>query len=396
MIFRKGLVTLILIILIASIMPPAIAENPRIVILVSDNEADMTVAHNVGELVGASVYVSPWGTYSPEVSAEILSSEPDKVIIIGGPVAVPEEYTKDFEEFGVPFERWYGEDRYETNLAVVEALMTEFPEAFRSISAVLITNGRDTAAIRETIWAISTEFGGRALLLLTDSNREEITLNALGHFERVSRVKYIATRGGEGKPVFPLNEDKIGTFLVERFGNISSSELVSGLTREEAYSILIQVENKTARAEELLDGLQVIRARKMLESAKRHLEMAWGFYNGGEYTEAYTLAIRANSEADFVIAMAYGELRTVYQGSLAIQLQTKITHLKVMVSVLRRKGYDVSGVEELLRRADEALKEGNYQLVLNDLIPRIKEEIAALTTKRPLPEIPGGKRGRRP
>lgn len=396
MIFQKGLVTLILVILMAGILPPAIAENPRIVILVSDNEADMAVAHNVGELVGASVYVSPWGTYSPEVSAEILSSEPDKVIIIGGPVAVPEEYTKDFEEFGVPFERWYGDDRYGTNLAVVEALRTEFPEVFQRISVILITNGRDTAAIRNALEALLGELRGKALLLLTDSNREELTLSALKDFESVTEVRYVATMGSRGKPMFPLNEDVIGSFLRMRFGGINSSRFVSDLTREETYSILLEVENKTKRAEELLDGLQVTPARKRLESAKKSLEKAWEFYNRGDYTEAYTLAMKASFDADFVIAIAYGELRTVYQGSLKLQLQSKILQLEIMVEVLKKKGYDVSEVEALLQQAKEALNEGNYQLVLNDLIPRIKEEIAALTTKRPLPEIPGGKRGRRP
>ncbi|WP_206204685.1 cell wall-binding repeat-containing protein [Thermococcus sp. MAR1] len=397
---KKGLVMFISFIFILSLtpLPRASAGETRLVILVSDNEADWAIAGNVADLLGAYLVVSPWGTYDPAVSAEILSAEPERVIIVGGPVAIPEEYTRDFDEFGIPYERWYGETRYETNLIVIQALKEEFPEAFNEIGTVVIANGRDALAIEGYLRAMKLmpyEFRGKPILVLTEEGRENVTIAALERFMHVSEVKYAATYSEE-KPMFPLSREKIDAWMKSHFVSYNEDNLIQSPTREEVYSLLINVQNKTGRAEGLLDGLQIPQARKKLEEAKTALKAAWDAYNSGEYSRAYRLAMMASFNADFVISRAYREMRTVYQGSVKMRLGMEIHQFEVMAKVLKRKGYDVSELESLISQAKEALKQGKYSLLLNELIPEIKGTLAKLTTKRPSPGTPGGRNHGRP
>nr|WP_206204187.1 hypothetical protein [Thermococcus sp. 18S1] len=402
---KKPAVIFIGLIFILAVIPGggvgyASAANQGIVILVTDNEADEALAYSVAALLGARVIVSPWGTYSPEVSAEILSEEPERVIIIGGPVAITEDYTGDLDDFGIPYERWYGETRYETNLAVIEGLKKEFPEAFADIGTVVIANGRDGLALREYTRTVKIGPSGThgRLIILTDDGKTNETLEALAKFSGLKGVVYMTTSDG-GEPLFPLNQGKVLGFARERFGNdIGTEEKVTSPGPRDTLEVLTAVQNKTNRAEKLLDGLQIPAARRKLEAARGLLEEAWSAYNAGDYSRAYLLAVRAGGEADFVIARTYVEIRTVYQGSAAVRLQRRLSQLEVMVNVLREKGYDVDEIESLLQQAEDALQRGNYSEVINDLIPRIKEMLAEKTVWRHgMPHLPspGGRdRGR--
>ncbi|NJE47418.1 hypothetical protein E3E35_08400 [Thermococcus sp. GR7] len=400
MILRKGLALLIgILFIISPTMTVHVAgANIKLVILVSDNEADRAIAENVAKILGAQVVVSPWGTYDPAASAEILTINPDKVIIIGGSVAVPEEYTQDFGEFGIPYERWYGETRYETDLAVIKMLKEEFPEAFSQITSVVIVNGRDVLAIQSMRESLPNEFAGIPILVLTDEGKIQTTLNVLNEFNRITEVRYMATYANSFSrtPLFPINEETIDLWLKKRFGtNYFSSESMLMPFTTRTYQVLVDVQNKTHRAETLLDGLEIPDARKKLDDAKKLMILAWEAYNEGDYVRAYELAIRANFNADFVISRAYREMNTIYQGSAKLQMARELFRLRVMVEVLKKKGYDVSNLEALLVQAGKALDRGDYSALLNDLIPQIKNGIAQLTVKRPIPGIPAGRdRGR--
>lgn len=381
------------------------ASGPDIVILVTDNEADLAIAYSVGQILDADVVVSPWGTYDPAVSAEILSASPSKVIIIGGPVAVPDDYTSDFSDFGIAYERWYGETRYETNLAVINGLKAEFPEAFEGVQVVMVANGRDGLALRQYIEAVKIgPLGayGTPMILLTDSGRADETLEALGQFATIRGLVYIGTFKGD-EPMFPLNREWMSDFIRGRFGSgVSIEEKATSPGLRDTREILLAVQNKTERAEELLDGLQIPAARMKLENAKSLLGEAWKEYNAGNYPKAYRLAMQASWNADFVIARAYREVMTIYQGSAKMRLERRLLQFEVMVRVLEGKGYDVSDVESLLQQAREALSRGDYSLVLNDLIPQIKMKLAERTLREhgmppvPQPNPPSRGRGGKP
>lgn len=95
------------------LMPVSFASD---VILVSDNFADKLVAQTIAdELDGFVLIESPWGNFSNDTLNEILNQTPKNVVIIGGLVAVPENYTDALENENITVERINGSDRYETN-----------------------------------------------------------------------------------------------------------------------------------------------------------------------------------------------------------------------------------------------------------------------------------------
>ena len=369
-----GLIILIMLTPVLNSVPYARATGGGLVILTTDNEADLAVAYSVGSLLNAPVIVSPWGTYDPKVSAEILSADPERVIIIGGPVAVPDDYTDDLNGFGITYERWYGETRYETNLQVVEHLREEFPGVLGNVGTVVVVNGRDGLALKSYAEGVMLGTQGRSLLVLTDSGRVEETMKALGGLGKVERLVYIGT-SKNGKPLFPLNEEWLSAFVKGRFGNVAIEDRTTPPGPVELGELLKEVENRTEEAEKLLDGLQIPSARARLEKAKEMLAAAENAYSAGDYTKAYEFAMKANWEADFVIARAYRETMTVYQGSAALMLKRKIIRLQVMVEFLKSEGYDVSEVEALIQRALDALNRGYYQDVLRNLLPQIRREL---------------------
>ncbi|AEF95565.1 cell wall-binding repeat-containing protein [Methanotorris igneus] len=116
----------LLLLLLALLVPTVSATN---VILVSDNQADYLTATNIASLFNdTEVVVAPWGIYNESVVNEILKLNPEQVIIIGGPVAVPDEYVEKLENLGIKVERIAGKDRYETNKEVIEKFKEKLKE----------------------------------------------------------------------------------------------------------------------------------------------------------------------------------------------------------------------------------------------------------------------------
>ncbi|WP_297521186.1 hypothetical protein [Thermococcus sp.] len=370
-----GILVLMMLTPVLNSKPYVGATDSGLVILTTDNEADMAVAYSVGSLLNAPVIVSPWGTYDPRVSAEILSADPERVIIIGGPVAVPDDYTDDLQGFGIPYERWYGETRYETNLQVVEHLREEFPGVLSNVGTVVVINGRDALALKSYAEGAMLGTEGRSLLVLTDSGRVEETMKALGELGKVERLVYIGT-SKNGKPLFPLNEEWLSDFARGRFGNLTIEMRAGTPGPIELGEFLKKVGNKTREAQALLDGLQIPSARGKLKAAKELEIMAESAYASGDYYRAYELAMKANWDVDFAIARAYRETMTIYQGSATLMLRRKLAKLETIAEFLKGEGYNVSEVEDLIQRALNALNKGNYQMVLNDLLPQIRKDLA--------------------
>uniref|UniRef100_A9A790 Putative cell wall binding repeat 2-containing protein n=1 Tax=Methanococcus maripaludis (strain C6 / ATCC BAA-1332) TaxID=444158 RepID=A9A790_METM6 len=102
-----------LVLLMIILMPISYASD---VILVSDNFADKLVAQQVAnELDEFELVESPWGNFSNDTLNEILNYTPENVVIIGGPVAVPENYKAALNSKNIGVERINGSDRLDTN-----------------------------------------------------------------------------------------------------------------------------------------------------------------------------------------------------------------------------------------------------------------------------------------
>jgi len=103
---------LFLSIIVLSAFEPVSAEG--ITVLSSDQDYD--IAKLVTESMEASLVVTQWGELTSEDVQKIDDANPEKLIIIGGPYAVPQRA----ESLGISSERVGGGDRIETARLALE------------------------------------------------------------------------------------------------------------------------------------------------------------------------------------------------------------------------------------------------------------------------------------
>ena len=293
MMVKKGFAWLFGMLLLASMIPLSQAQATlSIVILVSDNEADSALAEDLASILNATIVVTTWGVYDTNVTAEIMSYAPDKVIIIGGPDAVPKEYETDLNELGIPYVRWYGEDRYETNLEVIKYALEEYPELFVNIK-IVIAHGRDLGAIKQV-----KGIQGKKFVIYVDKNLTNQT-EIIGTLLKTKTVIIIKS---------PLMDNETAEMIRERVrervqnGNITEEDI--GITPEMAWEAIEIAINRTETAKEVLDNLTIPSATKLLELAEKEIQIAKESYNEGNYGKAYGQAIAAKAHAEAVIRLA--------------------------------------------------------------------------------------------
>jgi len=115
------------------------------VILVSNNEADAAVAEVAAEVSGATVVTTEWGnSISGSMIADITAKSPERVLIIGGPVAIPSDTETKLNDLGITTIRISGSDRYATSSEVASYFWKDAPN-------IILIQGDDTDTIKETI-----------------------------------------------------------------------------------------------------------------------------------------------------------------------------------------------------------------------------------------------------
>jgi|GEM_PF-446594 putative cell wall-binding protein len=390
---KIGLTIILSMLILVSGIPFIGAENVNVVILVSDNEADLAIANSLAEIIGINVAVTPWGVYDPNVIAEIMEYAPDKVIIIGGPIAVPKEYEQDLQDLSITYERWYGENRYETNLVVIKKLKEEFPDAFKRIKFAYIVNGNDIAAIEmlklEEKWMkekYSATYGD-TIWIFTFPGLEDITDEILKELSsNLVSVTIISSKPKDEEGTIPkylgVNTKKIEALLIKHGlavtrGNYTGVKASGGYLYLGSSSVGLVIElaeNKTELAEQTLDDLAIPQAQKLLELAKKELDMAKEAYDEGEYGKAYAFAIAAKSHAEIVIFLSTKELRNVFHLMPKFVLERELMRLEIKVKTMERLGVDVDEIKNLLEQAKAALQANDYETA-HDLIERAKEKL---------------------
>jgi putative cell wall-binding protein len=173
------------------------------VILVSDNTADSGVAKLLANATGGIIVTTPWGVYDPNVTAEILGYAPDQVIIIGGPMAVVEQYVTDLEGYNITVYRWGGMNRYETNLIALQ--MAEGKGLLKKNNVTVFAPGNDTAAIEQAV-EIALKEGGVVIYVNKTVSIDKI--NKTVSIKKVIVVHSPVTKGiakGVMKKLFSLN-----------------------------------------------------------------------------------------------------------------------------------------------------------------------------------------------
>ncbi|KPU62624.1 hypothetical protein EP1X_07975 [Thermococcus sp. EP1] len=350
MMVKKGFAWLFGILLLASMIPLSQAQATlSIVILVSDNEADSALAEDLASILNATIVVTTWGVYDTNVTAEIMSYAPDKVIIIGGPDAVPKEYETDLNELGIPYVRWYGEDRYETNLEVIKYALEEYPELFVNIK-IVIAHGRDLGAIKQV-----KGIQGKKFVIYVDKNLTNQT-EIIGTLLKTKTVIIIKS---------PLMDNETAEMIRERVrervqnGNITEEDI--GITPEMAWEAIEIAINRTETAKEVLDNLTIPSATKLLELAEKEIQIAKESYNEGNYGKAYGQAIAAKAHAEAVIRLAGKEWRNVMHAKVDIQLEREVYKLEIKLKVLTKAGIDVTEISEKIEAAKNAIQAGDYE-----------------------------------
>ncbi|AXI25596.1 cell wall-binding protein [Methanofervidicoccus sp. A16] len=238
---------LILFLLLLVVVPTVSATE---VFLVSDNPADYGGVVSIAKLLNITVVKTPWGEYSEDVLNKILSLNPERVIIVGGPRAVVDEYVEKLNSAGITVERIGGKDRYETNAK----LILKFKNAIRNRVTICICHGYDVP-LNETINTTSTK---PSLLILTNGvnltldpeklniSIEEVNVVESPLYNSIHIVKKFEKRGLKVRIMKRLKiGKKLGLSIdinVSSMGNTNRSIKINVTTKNN--SIMINVHNK--------------------------------------------------------------------------------------------------------------------------------------------------------
>jgi len=347
MVAKKVFALLFGALLLASIIPLSEAQVSSIVILVSDNEADSALAEELAEVLNATVVVTTWGVYDPNVTAEIMEKTPDKVIIIGGPDAVPKDYETELDELGISYVRWYGNTRYETNLDVLRKAIQEYPELFDNVK-VVIAHGRDIGAIKQ-----ARNIEGKKFILYVDNNITNTT-EVIGVLLKTRNVIILKSQ------LMNRTAEQIRERIRERVrdGNITEENVT--ITPEMAWEAIQLAINRTETAKEMLDNLPIPAAKIQIELAEEKIQIANESYSQGNYEKAYGQAIAAKAHAETVIRLAGKEWQKFIHASPKFQLNREVQRLEIKLRVLEKAGIDVTQIKGKLEAAKAAIQAGDY------------------------------------
>ncbi|CAD5244300.1 cell wall-binding repeat-containing protein [Thermococcus camini] len=348
------------------------ADTSVTVILVSDNEADCTLAQYLANMTGAVVVTTPWGVYDPNVTAGVMSYGPDNVIIIGGPDAVVDRYLDDLKELNITVERWWGRNRYETNLAVIGNATAKLRIKFEN--HVIVVPGNDTAAIRVALRK-AVKVHGVIIFANDTTNITRVMMKIEAHPKNMTLIRsHVMVRMTER--------------LRERFENrvgANVTEVDVNITPEMAMEAINTSEERIASAEELLANVTLPPQRdrvaeKMLNLAKKELERARNAYDDGEYGRAYGQAIAAKAHAEFVIRMASNRWETEIEKNNSMRFQVYLWRIEVQISALERAGINTTELKGLVEELKTAVKNGDYD-VADTLMWKIRYKLLELYTQ---------------
>jgi putative cell wall-binding protein len=269
-------------------------QAANVVILVSDNPADLAVANTLAEKLNIEVVVTPWGTLSDEAVAKIKATGATEVYVVGGNVAVPDVETK----VDISVKRFAGEDRYQTS-ALVAGEWKECPEVYIAV-------GVDEHGIQEAR-AKAKAKGCPIVYVKPDSvpGSVEVTLEKL----QVNVAVVVPTPN--------MKTDVIKERIKGRgIGEVSEVEIDF---RARAQDAIAAAENAITLAEEntseVADGRSLAAARLVI-NAKTLLDRAREAFDAGDYGKAFGLATAAKAEAESSVKISNGVVVGLFKNSV--------------------------------------------------------------------------------
>ncbi|WP_297435192.1 cell wall-binding repeat-containing protein [Thermococcus sp.] len=320
------------------------ASTSVTVILASDNEADCTIAEYLANVTGAVVVTTTWGVYDPNVTAEIMSYAPDEVIIIGGPDAVVEQYVSDLQELGITVERWGGQNRYETNLQVMEKAMEKFGLKFNES---VIVPGNDSLAIKN---ALKVAVQNRAMVLYVNK-----TTNVTKLMERFQIREALAFGSPASKKLMERVKEQL------RGCNCTASEVQLNVTKETVLQLMIQVRERVRTIKEIANETNCTQLMQQVRVMEMTMEKANQALQAGNYTYAYQLMLELQVRTQFGLKAANGEMRKMLGNSEKMALEREMIKLQAQVSVMERADINVTGINALMEQLRVAIQNGQYE-----------------------------------
>ena len=344
---------------------PVSAADTTVVILVSDNEADCALANYLANLTANVVVVkTPWGIYDPNITAKIISHAPAEVIIIGGPVAVPDEYVEDLQNLGITVERWWGENRYETDLAVIKNATEKFQLQLQN--RVILVAGTDLAGIEK---ALQLAIQKRAMIILVNQ-----TTNITKIMDRL-RIRTENFTIVE-TPVMNQTMLMIQKQLKEHLKECNCTKVQVNMTAERALEAIQMAEEKINAAKELAENATNPAIENILAIAEKQLEDAKDAYNTGKYGLAYGLALAAKSKAEVVVRLAGEDIRKMIMNNTKMRLERELVRVEAQIRVMERLGVNMTTALQLMEQIKTAIRNGDYDTA-QELMVKLKEEIRA-------------------
>ncbi len=166
----KAYSILLSLIMILGVLPLGFAsETTENIAVVVSTPADAVVAAPYAKAMGYKLIYTPTSKLSDEAKRELEENSIDKVIIIGGPVAVSSNVENNIKELNINTQRVWGETRIETSQKVYELIKNEKPEMAKN---VIIADG-----FNEKIIPVAVNFN--APVLYYGLNKDDKVVNLL-------------------------------------------------------------------------------------------------------------------------------------------------------------------------------------------------------------------------
>jgi putative cell wall-binding protein len=261
---------------------PVAAQEANVIILVSDNVADLAVANTLAEKIHVKVVVTPWGTLSDEAVQELNASGATEVYVVGGNVAVPEVEVK----VNIKVKRFAGEDRYHTSALIARE--------WKNCSEVFVAVGNDDQGIQDArakakvkkcpIVYVRPDSMPESVAASIEKLNASVAVLIPTPNMHVAKIKSKIREKG----IDEVNETRID-FKQRALKAIEDAEAAIALAEE--------------NASEVIDGRTAAAAKQVI-NAKMHLEMAKEAFDAGDYGKAFGLATAAEAEAESSIKIS--------------------------------------------------------------------------------------------
>jgi len=362
----KKLLTILVGLMILASLPTGLCENSKTVILVSNNPADHALAVLISNTTGWPVVVTGWGIYDTSVLTKLLSLAPQKILVIGGPLAVSQAYVKALKDLGINVTRWWGWNRYGTDLSV---LKNASELGILNLKNVIVVLGNDTPAILQAE-KMAVQF--RIPLIYVNKSPKDIE-PLLQKAENVTVFASNDTRPLVERLLWKLRKG----IKMKKFINITPQVVAIMIDdAHERISAIQHIMNATNISE-----LKKERINQELSNLEDSIRKAESLYNSGRYLKAYRLLSVILYRENRIIVELQREWWNEVQHEIKAKGDFTFTVVNSGLSALKKLGIINPLMVELLQELKQAMKEKNNekaQTILEQLLELLRKSYGTL------------------